>query len=102
MIGHLMSGAGSVEFVSTVMSIFTRIVPPTINYSEPDDECDLNYVINGTGSIDLDAAMTNSFGFGGGNASLVIKRYSEASNYQTGGLDQASTALSAGIPGEDG
>ena len=79
MIGHLMSGAGSVEFVSTVMSIFTGVIPPTINYTESDDECDLNYVVNGAESIDLYAAMNNSFGFGGGNACLVIREYDEAS-----------------------
>ena len=80
MIGHLMSGAGSVELVSTVMSVFNGVIPPTINYTEPDDECDLNYVIDSAESIDLDAAINNSFGFGGGNACLVIKGYHEMSD----------------------
>ncbi len=75
MIGHLMAAAGSVEFVSTVMSVFSDIIPPTINYKEPDDDCPLDYVTNGAESLDLNAAMSNSFGFGGGNACLIIKKY---------------------------
>jgi 3-oxoacyl-[acyl-carrier-protein] synthase II len=75
MIGHLLAGAGSAEFISTVMSVFTGIVPPTINYKEPDADCTLDYITNGAESLDLNAAMSNSFGFGGGNACLVIKKY---------------------------
>jgi len=77
MIGHLMAAAGSVEFVSTVMSVFTGMIPPTINYKEPDTDCSLDYVTNGAESLDLDAAMSNSFGFGGGNACLIIKKYGD-------------------------
>jgi 3-oxoacyl-[acyl-carrier-protein] synthase II len=77
MIGHLMAAAGSVEFVSTVMSVFTGMIPPTINYKEPDPDCPLDYVINGAESLDLNAAMSNSFGFGGGNACLIIKKYGD-------------------------
>jgi 3-oxoacyl-[acyl-carrier-protein] synthase II len=75
MIGHLMSASGAVEFVSTAMSIRTGIIPPTINYEEPDPECPLDYVIHGAERIDLQAALSNSFGFGGGNACLVLKKY---------------------------
>jgi 3-oxoacyl-[acyl-carrier-protein] synthase II len=74
MIGHLMAAAGAVEFVSTVMSVFTSKIPPTINYREPDPDCPLDYVTNGVESVDLNAAMSNSFGFGGGNACLIIKK----------------------------
>jgi 3-oxoacyl-[acyl-carrier-protein] synthase II len=74
MIGHLMAAAGAVEFVSTVMSVFTDKLPPTINYKEPDPDCPLDYVTNGVESVDLNAAMSNSFGFGGGNACLIIKK----------------------------
>jgi 3-oxoacyl-[acyl-carrier-protein] synthase II len=74
MIGHLMAAAGAVEFVSTVMSVFTGKLPPTINYKEPDPDCSLDYVINGVESVDLNAAMSNSFGFGGGNACLIVKK----------------------------
>jgi 3-oxoacyl-[acyl-carrier-protein] synthase II len=77
MIGHLLAAAGSVEFVSTVMSVFTGMIPPTINYKEPDPDCPLDYVTNGAELHDLDAAMSNSFGFGGGNACLIVKKYGE-------------------------
>ncbi len=77
MIGHLLAGAGAVEFVSTVMSVHTGIIPPTIHCTEPDDDCTLDYVTGGALSMDLNAAMSNSFGFGGGNACLVIKKYGD-------------------------
>lgn len=77
MIGHLLAGAGSVEFVSTVISVFTSMIPPTIHYKEHDSDCNLDYVTNGAQSLDLNAAMSNSFGFGGGNACLVIKKYGD-------------------------
>ena len=77
MIGHLLAGAGSVEFVSAVMSVFTGMIPPTINYEEPDSDCSLDYVTNGAESLDLNAAMSNSFGFGGGNACLIIRKYGD-------------------------
>ncbi|NOQ22948.1 MAG: beta-ketoacyl-ACP synthase II [Candidatus Aegiribacteria sp.] len=77
MIGHLLAGAGAVEFVATVMSLFTGMIPPTINYEETDADCTLDYVTNGAESLDLNAAMSNSFGFGGGNACLVIKKYGD-------------------------
>jgi 3-oxoacyl-[acyl-carrier-protein] synthase II len=77
MIGHLMAAAGAVEFVSTVMSVFTGKLPPTINYKEPDPDCPLDYVTNGVESVDLNVAMSNSFGFGGGNACLIIKKKTE-------------------------
>lgn len=75
MIGHLMAAAGAVEFVSTVMSVNTGILPPTINYEEQDPECSLDYVTKGAEIIDLNTAISNSFGFGGGNACLVVKKY---------------------------
>jgi 3-oxoacyl-[acyl-carrier-protein] synthase II len=75
MIGHLMAAAGAVEFVSTVMAVHTGQVPPTINLEEPDPECQLDYVTNGAEALDLTAALSNSFGFGGGNASLIVKNH---------------------------
>ena len=75
MIGHLLAAAGSTEFVSTVMSVYTGNLPPTINYEEPDPECPLDYVTSGVESIDLEMALSNSFGFGGGNACLIVKKY---------------------------
>ncbi len=75
MIGHLLAAAGAVEFVATVMSVHTGKLPPTINYEQTDPECPLDYVTKGVESIDLNVAMSNSFGFGGGNACLVVKKY---------------------------
>lgn len=75
MIGHLLAAAGAVEFAATVMSVHTGILPPTINYEEPDPDCPLDYVTGGAEKLDLRAALSNSFGFGGGNACLAIKRY---------------------------
>jgi 3-oxoacyl-[acyl-carrier-protein] synthase II len=75
MIGHLLAASGSTEFASMVMSVHTGKLPPTINYEEPDPECPLDYVTNGVESIDLKIAMSNSFGFGGGNACLIVKKY---------------------------
>lgn len=77
MIGHLMAAAGSVEFVSTVLSLHSGLIPPTINYEEPDPDCRLDYITIPTRLSDMTAAMTNSFGFGGGNACLVIEKYRE-------------------------
>jgi 3-oxoacyl-[acyl-carrier-protein] synthase II len=77
MIGHLLAAAGSTEFVSTVMSVYTGKLPPTINYEEPDPECPLDYVTNGVESIDLEMALSNSFGFGGGNVCLIVKKYED-------------------------
>jgi len=75
MIGHLLAAAGAVEFVATVMSIYTGKLPPTINYEEPDSECPLDYVTKGVESLDIEVVLSNSFGFGGGNACLVVKKY---------------------------
>jgi len=77
MIGHLLAAAGAVEFVSTVMSVFTGDLPPTINYETPDPECPLDYVTGGAESMNLEAALNNSFGFGGGNACLAVKKYED-------------------------
>jgi len=75
MIGHLMAAAGAVAFVATVMSVNRGKVPQTINYEEPDPECTLDYVTNHVEEVDLKAALCNSFGFGGGNACLVVQKY---------------------------
>ena len=75
MIGHLLAAAGAVEFAATVLSVSTGRVPPTINYEEPDPDCPLDYVTQGAESIELGTAISQSFGFGGGNACLVVKSY---------------------------
>ena len=74
MTGHLLGGAGAVEAVASIQAIRTGILPPTINYEKPDPECDLDYVPNEARSVVIDHAVTNSFGFGGHNVSLVLSR----------------------------
>ncbi len=76
MTGHLLGAAGGVEAVISVLSIVNSIVPPTINLENPDPECDLDYVPNVSREIDIECALSNSFGFGGTNACLVFRKYS--------------------------
>lgn len=75
MTGHLLGAAGGVESVATVLTLHRGVIPPTINYEEPDPECDLDYVPNKARQAEVRVAFTNSFGFGGTNATLVFKRY---------------------------
>ncbi len=75
MTGHLLGGAGGLEAVLTVMSIYEGIVPPTINLEEPDPECDLDYVPNQARKTNIKIALSNAFGFGGTNACLVFKKW---------------------------
>ena len=75
MTGHLLGGAGGIETVFTALTISEGIIPPTINLDHPGEECDLDYVPNIARKTDVNTAMTNSFGFGGTNASLILKRY---------------------------
>ena len=75
MTGHLLGGSGGIETVFTAMSISDGIIPPTINLDHPDEECDLDYVPNKARKMDVQSAMTNSFGFGGTNATLILKKY---------------------------
>jgi 3-oxoacyl-[acyl-carrier-protein] synthase II len=75
MIGHLLGAAGGIEAVLTALSIKNQIAPPTINLENQDPECDLDYVPNIARDMKINVAMSNSFGFGGTNGSLVFKRY---------------------------
>jgi 3-oxoacyl-[acyl-carrier-protein] synthase II len=75
MIGHLLAGAGAVEFVAMVLGMRDGFLPPTINYDTPDPECDLDCVPNRARPMRFDAAVSNSFGFGGQNACLLIRRW---------------------------
>lgn len=75
MIGHLLGAAGVVEAVATVKTIQEGVIHPTINYEVPDPECDLNYVPNQAIQKEVNVALSNSFGFGGHNATIVLKKY---------------------------
>lgn len=77
MTGHLLGGAGGLEFVITAMVLSTGDVPPTINYEFPDPECDLDYVPNEARRAEVTGALTNSLGFGGHNATLALRRFEE-------------------------
>jgi len=71
MIGHLLGAAGAIELAVTLKSIEERVVHPTVNIDNPDPECDLDYVVDGKRSCDITYALSNSFGFGGHNVSIV-------------------------------
>jgi 3-oxoacyl-[acyl-carrier-protein] synthase II len=77
MIGHLLGAAGAVEAIATILSITTGKIHPTINYENPDPECDLFYVPNKAIDREVKAAISNSFGFGGHNVSIVFKKFEE-------------------------
>jgi 3-oxoacyl-[acyl-carrier-protein] synthase II len=75
MIGHLIGAAGAVELIATTLAMENQCIPPTINYQEPDPECDLDYVPNAARKATIDIALKNSFGFGGKNSALVIRKF---------------------------
>jgi 3-oxoacyl-[acyl-carrier-protein] synthase II len=77
MTGHMLGAAGGAEAVVSILALQRGVLPPTINYTTPDPECDLDYVPNQAREIRVDAAMSNSFGFGGTNAVLLFKRFSK-------------------------
>jgi 3-oxoacyl-[acyl-carrier-protein] synthase II len=75
--GHCLGAAGAVEAIFSTMAITDGVLPPTINYEHPDPECDLDYVPNEARRADVRVTMSNSFGFGGHNASIVLKKFEE-------------------------
>lgn len=74
MIGHLLGAAGAVEAAFCVLALRDQVAPPTINLENPSEGCDLNYVANQAQECRIDAAMSNSFGFGGTNGTLVFNK----------------------------
>jgi 3-oxoacyl-(acyl-carrier-protein) synthase len=77
MTGHALGAAGGIEAVFAVKALEENILPPTINYENPDPECDLDYIPNEARKTKVDYVLSNSFGFGGTNACLIFKRYEE-------------------------
>jgi 3-oxoacyl-[acyl-carrier-protein] synthase II len=75
--GHMLGAAGSVEFIACTLAIRDGMVPPTINYTTPDPECDLDYTPNTPRKRDIDVAVSNSSGFGGHNVSIAVRRWHE-------------------------
>jgi 3-oxoacyl-[acyl-carrier-protein] synthase II len=75
MTGHLLGAAGAIEAIFCLKAIQDGVIPPTINYENPDPDCDLNYTPNTARKLDVHTAMSNSFGFGGHNACLIFGRY---------------------------
>jgi 3-oxoacyl-[acyl-carrier-protein] synthase II len=75
--GHCFGAAGAVEAVFTILAVTEGVVPPTINYENEDPECDLDYIPNEARKADVRVAVSNSFGFGGHNASIVVRRYED-------------------------
>ena len=76
MVGHMLGAAGGAEAVFTVMAIKDQIAPPTINYKTPDPDCDLNCVPNEARQMEINHALSNSFGFGGTNGTLLFSKFS--------------------------
>ncbi|MBD3304747.1 beta-ketoacyl-ACP synthase II [candidate division KSB3 bacterium] len=77
MVGHTLGAAGAIELITTALAVKHDIVPPTINYETPDPDCDLDYVPNNARSMSVNIAISNSFGFGGTNACIMLKKYTE-------------------------
>jgi 3-oxoacyl-[acyl-carrier-protein] synthase II len=77
MTGHLLGGAGAIEAIACIGALNDGIIPPTINYKEKDPELDLDYVTEGARKVDVKYAMSNNFGFGGHNGTIIFKRYEE-------------------------
>ena len=77
MTGHLLGAAGAVELIATIQAVRNDILPPTINYEKPDPECDLDFVPNRSRAKAVRFALSNSFGFGGHNVTLAVRKYAE-------------------------
>ncbi|MBI4433123.1 MAG: beta-ketoacyl-[acyl-carrier-protein] synthase II [Candidatus Omnitrophica bacterium] len=75
MVGHMIAAAGAFELIASVLTIRDGVIPPTINYETPDDNCDLDYVPNVARRQKVEAVLSNSFGFGGQNVSLIVRKY---------------------------
>jgi 3-oxoacyl-[acyl-carrier-protein] synthase II len=77
MTGHLLGAAGAVEAIFSLLALRDGVLPPTINLDNPDEGCDLDFVANQSREADLEYALSNSFGFGGTNGTLIFRRYGD-------------------------
>jgi 3-oxoacyl-[acyl-carrier-protein] synthase II len=75
--GHCLGAAGAVEAMFSILAVDRGVLPPTINYEEPDPECDLDYIPNESRQADVRTSVSNSFGFGGHNATVVFRRFED-------------------------
>jgi 3-oxoacyl-[acyl-carrier-protein] synthase II len=75
--GHCLGASGAIEAIACIFAVRDGVVPPTINYEDPDPECDLDYIPNESREVDVRYALSNNFGFGGHNACLVVKRFED-------------------------
>jgi len=75
--GHCLGAAGAVEAIFTTLAVDRNALPPTINYDDPDPECDLDYIPNEARESEVKTAISNSFGFGGHNACIVIREFTD-------------------------
>ena len=75
MTGHLLGAAGAIEAIACVLAILDGVLPPNVNYENPDPECNVNLVANEARAADVAIAMSNSLGFGGHNACVIMRRY---------------------------
>jgi 3-oxoacyl-[acyl-carrier-protein] synthase II len=75
--GHCLGAAGAVEATFSILAVHHGVLPPTINYEDPDPECDLDYIPNESREADVRVALSNSFGFGGHNATIVLRRFED-------------------------
>jgi 3-oxoacyl-[acyl-carrier-protein] synthase II len=77
MVGHLLGAAGGIELAACLMAMRDNVIPPTINLENQDPDCDLDYCANEARDVEVKAALSNSFGFGGHNASLLVKKITD-------------------------
>lgn len=77
MTGHLLGASGAIETIITALAVKEKFLPPTINYKTPDPNCDLDYIPNIGRGVDINYGLSNSFGFGGHNATLVLKTFNK-------------------------
>jgi 3-oxoacyl-[acyl-carrier-protein] synthase II len=77
MTGHLLGAAGVAEAIFSLLAMRDQVAPPTINYENPDPDCDLDYVPNTARKMKIDVALSNSFGFGGTNGTLIFRRFTD-------------------------